>query len=97
MNGSRLSTSRLPADGQASTPSPALERLRKQVRRAADELERLRAENRALQQRVAELEARPTVGEDEIVLRVDDPDALRRQIEGFIETIDAYLDETDGA
>lgn len=96
MNGSSLSTSRPPADGKAPERSrPALARLREQVHHAADTIEQLRAENRTLRRRVAELEARPTVGDGEIVLRVDDPDAMRRQIEGFIETIDTYLEERD--
>lgn len=93
MNGSRISTQHRSPDGEAPSSRPALERLREKVHRAADEIERLRAENRVLKQRVEELEARPAIGEDEAFLKLDDPDALRAQIEGFIDTIDAYLAE----
>jgi chromosome segregation ATPase len=63
------------------------------VNRAADEIERLRAENRRLQERVETLEQRPDVSQDEAFITLDDPEALRRQIQDFIDTIDAYLDE----
>ena len=75
----------------APSAPPALERLRAQVNRAADEIERLHAENRRLRQRVKALEQRPAVGENQAFVTLDDPEALRRQIEGFIDTIDAYL------
>lgn len=80
-------------DGDRATPSPALERLRHQVERAAREIERLQAENRRLRERVATLEQRPAIGADEAFITLDDPEALRRQIDGFIDTIDAYLAE----
>lgn len=95
MEGTRVLRERHSAEGETSAQRPALERLRRQVHRAVEEIERLRAENRALQQRVQELEARPAIGEDQAFLTLDDPDALRAQIEGFIETIDAYLAERD--
>lgn len=80
-------------DRDAPSARPALERLRAQVNRAADEIERLRAENRRLQERVETLEQRPDVSQDEAFITLDDPEALRRQIQDFIDTIDAYLDE----
>lgn len=96
MEGSRISSSRPAAtDGEARTSHRSLDRLRREVHRAAEEIERLRTENRALQQRVEALEARPAIGENEAVLTVEDPNALRTQIEGFIDTIDAYLSEYD--
>jgi hypothetical protein len=72
---------------------PALERLRAHVNRAADEIKRLRDENRRLRQRVQTLERRPAVGEGQAFITLDHPEDLRRRIEGFIDTIDAYLDE----
>lgn len=68
-------------------------RLRTQVRKAANEIERLRAENERLQQRVDALEARPAVGPDEAFLTLDaDPKTAERQLQDFIDAIDAYLD-----
>lgn len=75
----------------APSAPPALERLRAQVSRAADEIERLRAENRRLRKRIETLERRPDVDPDAAFITLDDPEALRQQIEGFIDTIDAYL------
>lgn len=95
--GSRLSTHVSASDDAPATPSAALERLRRKVHRAAEEIERLRAENRRLKKRVQELETRPAIGEDEAFLTLDDPDALREQIKGFIETIDMYLDDRDAS
>lgn len=84
-----------PSEARESS-SDALDRLRERVQQAAQEIERLRAEKRRLQARVHELEQRPALDDDEAFIRLnDDPEALRRQIEGFIETIDAYLDESD--
>jgi regulator of replication initiation timing len=74
-----------------ASPRPALKRLQKQVHRAAQEINRLRTENRRLKQRVQKLEQRPAVDENEAFVTLDDPEALRTQIEGFIDTIDAYL------
>lgn len=79
---------------EALSSPPALDRLHAQVNRAASEIERLRAENRRLRQRVKTLEQRPAVDENQAFVTLDDPDALREQIEGFIDTIDAYLGDT---
>lgn len=92
MSSSTLPSSAAP-ERDASPSPPALERLRAQVSRAADEIERLRDENRRLRQRVQALERRPAVDEDQAFITLDHPEDLRRQIEGFIDTIDAYLDE----
>ena len=70
-----------------------MERLRTQVRNAADEIERLRAENERLKQRVDALEARPAVSHDEAFVTLeDDPKTAQRQLQTFIDAIDAYLD-----
>lgn len=70
----------------------SLERLRDRVRLAAQELERLRQENRTLRDQIAELETRPAVDVDGTLLTLDDdPSVLREHIQGFIEAIDAYL------
>ena len=73
----------------------SLERLRDRVRQAARELARLRQENATLHDRLAALESRPAVDPDATaVLGFDeDPEALRAKIEGFIEAIDAYLEQ----
>lgn len=71
----------------------SLERLRDRIDTAAMELRRLRDENRALAERIRELEARPEVDPGETVLTFDrDPEVLKRKIAGFIDALDAYLD-----
>jgi hypothetical protein len=77
-----------------------LRRLFEQVDAAADTIERLRAENRRLRERVAMLEQRPEVPDDQtMVLLDDDPNTLRSQVDRFIGAIDAYLDgdEAEGS
>lgn len=70
--------------------------LRAQVQRAVTTIQRLRAENRQLRERVEELEVRPDVPADKTVLALDDdPEGLRKQITEFIEAIDLYLEEGD--
>ena len=95
----------VPAPGEASRPArpapPALDDLRAIVQRAAGALERLRdekrqlrEENEHLRERVAQLEADPSAGRDGTALLLDDDsDALRERIDGFIDTLDAHLDE----
>jgi len=74
----------------------SLERLRDRVQAAADELERLREENAALRDRIEELETRPPADDGLTTITFDDdPETLRRAIEGFIEAIDTYLAEAD--
>ena len=69
-----------------------MERLRNRVEAAVAEIERLRAENVALAARVDKLAAHEVVGETTPGLTVEgDPDALREQVEGFIEAIDQML------
>lgn len=71
----------------------ALERLRERVEQAARELERLRRDNMLLAKRIAELEARPSVDEDQTFFLFDEnTDALRKKVEGFIQAIDAHLE-----
>lgn len=73
-----------------------LRSLFERVDAAADTIERLRAENRRLRKRVATLEQRPEVADDQtMVLLDDDPNALRSQVDRFIGAIDAYLDGDD--
>lgn len=70
-------------------------RLYRKVEDAAETIERLRAENQRLRQRVQELEAQPAFPDAETVLALDDdPDELREQITDFINAIDAYLEAT---
>lgn len=76
----------------------SLERLRDRVQAVADELERLREENAALRDRIEELETRPPTDPDLTTITFDDdPETLRRTVEGFIEAIDAYLAEADAS
>lgn len=85
----------VPDDG---SEAEAIDRLRTHVQHAAQAIRRLRAENRRLARRVQELESRPAIEDDETLLALDtDPDALRDTIEGFIETIDRYLDQTESS
>lgn len=70
----------------------SLERLRDRVQAAAEELHRLRAENEQLAARIEALESRPHLDVEGTVLAFDeDPDAIRRKVEGFIDAIDRYL------
>lgn len=74
----------------------SLRRLRDRIERAAHELQVLREENAALNERILELEAMPPdTGESGIRFLETDPDALKRKVEGFIEVIDQYLDEKE--
>lgn len=79
--------------GSARLKNPeSLVRLRDRVKKTAQELERLRQENRALRERIEHLEARPTIDIDGSVLTFEEaPDILRGKIESFIEAIDTYL------
>ncbi len=76
----------------------SLERLREKVETAARELGRLREENAALAERLRALEARtPTVPDGAVVLTLDEePEAVRRKVEGFIEALDKYLETEEG-
>jgi hypothetical protein len=70
----------------------SLERLRERVQAAARQLERLRKENAALAERIRALETRRAVDLEGTVVAFDeDPEVLRRKIEGFVSAIDAYL------
>ena len=75
--------------------SPAsLERLRDRVEVAAHEITRLREENQALAARIKEIEARPVVDAQGAFVSLDnDPEVLRRKINGFIQAIDRYLEK----
>ena len=75
----------------------SLRKLRDRVELAAHELIRLREENAALQLRIEELEAMPaSVGGDAGMLLFDtDPETLKRKVEGFIQSIDNYLENKE--
>lgn len=74
---------------------PSLDKLREQVAKAVEEIDRLRDENEALKAQVQELETRPAVELDGTVLTFsEDPAVLRRKIEGFVNAIDQYLANT---
>ncbi len=75
----------------------SLRKLRDRVERAANELIRLREENTALQQRIDELESAPVSQGDSagLLLLDSDPEALKRKVEGFIQSIDNYLDKKE--
>lgn len=82
--------------GTVHMKSPkSLERLRDRVGEAAREILRLREENAALAERLEALEAQqaslPPGGT--LVTFEKDPEALRKQVEHFIQTIDQYLDQ----
>lgn len=92
-----------PAQGERKGPASvkglgALEKLRDRVEVAARELKRLREENEALAERIAELEERPFADQEGAFVPLDeDPELLRRKISGFIEAIDRYLDQEGAA
>ena len=72
----------------------ALERLRNRIELVSKELHRLREENASLQREVEELQMRGLGGVDGTpIVFTDNPAALRAKVEGFIESIDAYLDQ----
>ena len=72
----------------------SLERLREGVEQAAAELHRLRAENTALSARLRAAEALAGAAPPSGPLSPDqDPEVLRRKIDGFIEAIDRYLEQ----
>ena len=70
----------------------SLSHLRDRVETAAREIERLRTENAALALRLQELqdnrEGTPSFAFGE---GAEDPDGLRRKVQGFIDTIDGLL------
>jgi hypothetical protein len=69
-----------------------LHRLRDRVEAAAAEIERLRAENAALAERVAALrDSQDTSPSFSFGGGGEDPDALREKVQGFIDTIDGLL------
>ncbi|HKL89278.1 MAG TPA: cell division protein ZapB [Salinibacter sp.] len=71
----------------------SVRRLRRRVEQAAATIERLRAENRRLRERVEELESQPAFPEAETVFTLDDdPEEVKERISRFIDAIDTYLD-----
>lgn len=88
-----------PSGGPVRLKAPqSLERLRDRVQAAADELARLRRENAALAARIRDLETRPAADPDASLLILDEePEALRRKVQGFIDAIDRYLGNEEEA
>jgi hypothetical protein len=72
----------------------SLERLRDRVELAARELERLRQDNRELADRVAELETTATGEHHPAMINYEEPEAMRRKVQGFIDAIDRVLSST---
>lgn len=82
----------LEQQNRADLPSDALEQLRTQVERAVRSLKRLRKENERLRARVEELQTHPGLDQDGTFVSFDeDPEVLRRKINGFIDAIDHRL------
>ncbi len=74
-------------------PGVVLERLRDRIRDVVREIDGLRAENQRLTQQVVALQQQADAG-DPALLRLDEsPEALRSKVEGFIEALDAYLED----
>ncbi len=94
--GSRAPAGEPASEGPSSLKSVrSLRRLRDRVERAAHELRVLREENTSLQHRIAELEAASGKGaEQQKPFFESDPEVVKKKVEGFIEAIDRYLDET---
>jgi len=79
-----------------------IRRLHHRVEQAVATIERLRAENARLRQRVDELEEQPAFPDAETVFSLDDdPAAVKERINRFIDAIDTYLEghtsDTDAA
>lgn len=74
----------------------SLRLLRDRVQKTAQELGRLRKENRNLANRIAELESGPSIDPSATLLSFEeDPARLRERVSGFIEAIDTYLARDD--
>lgn len=70
----------------------SLRKLRDRVRKAVDELGRLREENRKLAERIVELERGPVGDDNETLVKLSEtPDNLRNRLDAFISAIDAHL------
>lgn len=83
-------------DEEARRELDGLRRLRERVAAAAREIERLRAENADLAERVASLEAAggdAAAGGGLVLPGIDGPEELRETVQGFIDTIDRLLAE----
>jgi len=74
-----------------ASPAQALERLRAGVLDAVRELERLRAENEILTQRVLDLEHEGGRTPDVVLPFADTPEAMREKMDEFIGALDAFL------
>ena len=90
-----------PDAGDADRPEAAradwrlLRHLRDRVEAAAREIERLRAENAALAERVSAMQESRDAAPSFSFGGEEDSAALKARIEGFIEAIDGLLQESD--
>ena len=95
----RVEPAESPRAGEFELPPPialrgaeSLRQLRSHVRKAVQELARLREENGALQKRILELERGTPADESKSVITFDERGTeLRERVDGFIGAIDAYL------
>ena len=75
----------------------SLRQLRDRIKKAIEELNRLRTENQKLADRIAELERGPVFDENNTIITFNTPPhLLRKRIDSFIDAIDAYLAKNDG-
>ena len=97
MDSAEQNTSDTPEQTPANTDpllisqSQSLHRLKDRIEQASHELNRLREENTKLHNRLNELEQANVYHGTSVQLE-DDPDAVKKRIEGFIDVIDQYLD-----
>ncbi|MDX1430160.1 MAG: hypothetical protein R3282_07730 [Rhodothermales bacterium] len=75
-----------------------LERLRDRVEAAANEIVRLREQNREMASSISDLQNQlDTERERPALAFEDDADALRQKVRGFIKAIDTYLEHETGS
>ena len=74
----------------------SLRQLRDRVRKAVEELGRLREENRKLAERITVLERGPVAEDGESLVKVPEtPEHLRQRLDAFITAIDVYLSKNE--
>lgn len=74
-----------------ASPEQALEHLRARTLDAVRELERLRAENELLAQRVSDLEREGERTPDVLLPFAETPETMRAKMDEFIDALDAFL------
>ncbi|MFW5955653.1 MAG: cell division protein ZapB [Rhodothermales bacterium] len=80
-------------DDHGRNASEVFERLRRQVRRAIQEIRQLRRENRDLRARMDVLLREKAELETDRARQDQTAEELRRQIDGFVQRIDRYLED----